>query len=199
MAPKLGRRPRSEEQIKTTRAKIVSAALKLFQEEGYSSISIRRLAKNVGCAPMTIYAHFDGKISILQHLWADVLEDVFAHIRQSIKTGKTPLDRLRIAAQIFVSYWLDNPDHFRMVFMSSDIARPDVTTFIQNEETLAHFRLLTRLIEDVVTEGSDTKSKTDTLIASMIGIVFCANTIKDYPWTEAKKMTDLIIASVVKP
>ena len=38
-------------------------------------------------APMTIYAHFDGKISILQHLWAVVLEAVFTDIRQNIKTG----------------------------------------------------------------------------------------------------------------
>lgn len=196
-AKSLGRRPRSQANISQAREKIVAHALKLFREEGYAAISIRRLAKEVGCAPMTIYAHFDSKIDILQHLWAIVLDAVFSEIRTNIAAIEDPHQRLTTASQTFVKYWLDQPDHFRLVFMSNDITRPDVTSFIQNDSTLAHFRFFMELMQASLPQtrqdSAQVKARTDMLIASLIGIVFCANTIRDYPWTQAEEMVNMAV------
>lgn len=202
MAKKSGRKPLNEAQIDAIRAKIISHALKLFQEEGYDAVSMRRLAKEVGCAPMTIYAHFDAKINILQHLWAVVLETVFAEIRA--KTDKTPnaSDRLRIASQVFTQYWLQNPDHFRLVFMSSGISRPDVDSFLKNNATLSHFKYFSGLVMLALGEThtpniAEIKTKTDSLISALIGVAFCANTIADYPWTSPENMVDLMLKGIL--
>ena len=202
MVKKMGRKPRNEAQINAIRNKITNHALKLFQEEGYDAISMRRLAKEVGCAPMTIYAHFDGKINILQHLWAVVLDNVFADIRSQIETSKNPSQRLNIAAQIFTQYWLKNPDHFRLVFMSAGITRPDVDSFLKNDATLSHFKFFSGLVmlalaADHPPKIGEVKAKTDGLISALIGIVFCANTIADYPWTKPEDMVDLMLTSLL--
>lgn len=199
MAKSAGRPPRSESDILAVRAKIAHQALTIYRTEGFGAVSIRRLAKEVGCAPMTIYAHFDGKTDILRYLWADVLSEMAGEIQGKLKSVVAPVERLQTAALTFVSYWIDHPDHFRLVFMSNDVTRSDVSTFVMDAQTLQHFKLFYDLVQGVLPEGGDVKASTDTLISGMIGIALCINTIRDYPWASASVMTISLLAGIVEP
>jgi AcrR family transcriptional regulator len=197
MARTAGRPPRSSAEIQEFQSKIGKRALEIYRAEGFGAVSMRRLAKEVGCAPMTIYAHFEGKTDILKYLWADVLRDMSNHIEKKLKSVVGPRERLRSATQTFVNYWIDHPDHFRLVFMSNDVTREDVSTFIMHDDTLAHFRMFSSLIKEVHPEEHDVKMRTDTLISGMIGIALCANTILDYPWADETSMTEQLLTSII--
>ena len=199
MAKTAGRPPRSESDIADFRSKIAKQALAIYRAEGFDAVSMRRLAKEVGCAPMTIYAHFAGKQDILRYLWADVLADMSDEIQENLKPIVAPIERLQVAAQTFVFYWIDRPDHFRLVFMSNDVTRSDVSTFIMDDKTLAHFRIFSDLVQVVLQDDSNVKASTDTLISGMIGIALCLNTIRDYPWTDVKMMTNRLLNSIISP
>jgi AcrR family transcriptional regulator len=199
MAKTAGRPPRSENDILEFRSKIAKQALAIYRAEGFGAVSMRRLAKEVGCAPMTIYAHFEGKQDILRYLWADVLTDVSGEIQRKLERINVPAERLQMAVQTFVSYWVDHPDHFRLVFMSNDVTRSDVSTFIMDEETLTHFQMFSDLLHAVLQDDRNVKASTDTLISGMIGIALCLNTIRDYPWTDARMMADRLLASIISP
>lgn len=198
MAKTAGRPPRSESNILEFQSKIARHALALYRAEGFGAVSIRRLAKEVGCAPMTIYSHFEGKTDILRYLWADVLADMSREIREELTSVAAPVDRLQTAALTFVSYWLNHPDHFRLVFMSNDVTRSDVSTFIRDDQTLEHFKMFSDLVQDVLPNVRNIKARTDTLISGMIGIALCANTIRDYQWTSAPMMTERLLASIIE-
>lgn len=198
MAKASGRPPRSEKDIREFQAKVAKHALELYRQEGFGAVSMRRLAKGVGCAPTTIYAHFDGKTDILRYLWADVLAEMAREVRENLKAVVQPVERLEMAAQTFVSYWIDHPDHFRLVFMSNDVERSDVDTFMKDDQTLAHFRMFSDLVQDVVPADGDVKESTDALISGMIGIALCSNTIRDYPWTNASNMTKRLLAGIIQ-
>jgi len=197
MARGAGRPRRSETDILGFQAKIGKHALEIYQAEGFGAVSMRRLAKEVGCSPMTIYAHFEGKKDILRYLWSDVLSDMSDDIRQKLELFTVPSERLQSAAQTFVAYWTDHPDHFRLVFMSNDVNRTDVSTFVSDEKTLAHFLVFSDLIREVLPVEADIKVRTDMLISGMIGIALCMNTIPDYPWADATLMTDRLLASII--
>lgn len=199
MAKTAGRPPRSETDILEFRSKIAKNALAIYRAEGFGAVSMRRLAKEVGCAPMTIYAHFEGKTDILRYLWADVLTDMSDEIQKELNSVVAPVERLQTAAQTFVSYWIDHPDHFRLVFMSNDVTRSDVSTFIMDDKTLAHFRMFSDLVQVVLPGDSNVKASTDTLISGMIGIALCINTVRDYPWADATMMTDRLLKSFIAP
>ena len=199
MAKTAGRPPRSESDIAEYRSKIAKQALRIYRAEGFVAVSMRRLAKEVGCAPMTIYAHFEGKQDILRYLWADVLADMSDEIQEKLKPIVAPVERLQMAARTFVSYWVDHPDHFRLVFMSNDVTRSDVTTFVKDDKTLGHFQMFTDLVQVVLQNNSNVKASTDTLISGMIGIALCLNTIRDYPWADATMMTDRLLKSTIAP
>ena len=199
MAKTAGRPPRSDADILEYRSKIGKHALEIYRAEGFGAVSMRRLAKEVGCAPMTIYAHFEGKTDILRYLWADVLGDMSDEIQKELESIVPPIERLKTAAQTFVSYWINHPDHFRLVFMSNDVTRSDVSAFIMDDKTLVHFEMFSDLIRVVLPKDRDVKARTDTLISGMIGIALCTNTIRDYPWTDAPLMTDRLLTSIIDP
>ncbi|WP_238704934.1 TetR/AcrR family transcriptional regulator [Parasedimentitalea marina] len=196
MTRSAGRPPRSETDIFEFQAKIGKHALEIYRAEGFGAVSMRRLAKEVGCSPMTIYAHFEGKTDILQYLWADVLTDMSDEIRNKLKFSVAPSEQLQSAAQTFVAYWTDHPDHFRLVFMSNNVKRADVSTFVSDEKTLAHFLMFSDLIRAVLPDENDVKVRTDTLISGMIGIALCMNTIPDYRWADATLMTERLLRSI---
>lgn len=197
MAKKSGRPLRSEKDIREMRSKIARVAQKLFREEGFDAVSIRRLAKEVGCAPMTIYAHFDTKTDILRHMWADVLDVLFQEIADNLATVAAPAERLKIAARTFVDYWLAHPEHFRLVFMSDDVSRSDVDTFLQDSQTLERFRFFGNLVQSAAPTDTDTKPKSDALVAGMIGIALSHITIRDYPWAPPHQITDTLVAGLL--
>lgn len=196
MQPKQGRPQNTALQIEAAREKIAGHAMALFRQEGFASVSIRRLAKEVGCAPMTIYAHFAGKTDILRYLWADVLSDVFAEIQTAVEKHGAPHDRLTAAVNVFVQYWLNHPDHFRLVFMSADLGRTDVATFMKDGETQKHFKRIADLVTEVVPNAEDIGARTDALVCGMIGIALCLNTVVDHPWSAADAMTGSLLRGV---
>jgi AcrR family transcriptional regulator len=199
MVKSAGRPPRSEADILEFRSKIARHALAIYRAEGFGAVSMRRLAKEVGCAPMTIYAHFEGKTDILRYLWSDVLTEMADEIQKKLSSVVAPVKRLQTAAQTFVSYWTDHPDHFRLVFMSNDVTRADVSTFIMDDQTLAHFKMFSNLIQDVLPDDGNIKTRTDALVSGMIGVALCTNTIRDYPWADAPIMTDRLLTSIIEP
>ena len=58
------------------RSELLAAAHALVKEEGYEGLTIRRLAKRVGYAPMSVYSYFADKQDILVAL----AEDVFGEL-----------------------------------------------------------------------------------------------------------------------
>jgi AcrR family transcriptional regulator len=196
MARTAGRPPRSESEILEFQSKIGKHALEIYRAEGFGAVSMRRLANEVGCAPMTIYAHFEGKTDILRYLWADVLAEMSNEIETTLNSVVGARERLQSAAQTFLAYWIDHPDHFRLVFMSNDVTRADVGKFVMDEDTLAHFRVFLGLIREVHPEGHDVKVSSDTLISGLIGIALCMNTVADYPWANATSMTNQLLSSI---
>ncbi|MGR3661362.1 MAG: TetR/AcrR family transcriptional regulator [Paracoccaceae bacterium] len=198
MVKKSGRPPRSEKDIHAMRSKIARVAQNLFRAEGFDAVSIRRLAKEVGCAPMTIYAHFDTKTDILRYMWSDVFDVLFDEIDHELKDLIIPETRLKVAAQTFVEYWLLHLDEFRLIFMSNDVSRGDVDTFLKDGATRKRFQFFAELVEKSSASGANTKTKTDLLIASMIGIALCHITIRNYPWSAVPILTNTLVSDLLK-
>jgi AcrR family transcriptional regulator len=195
----IGRPKRSDADVAQTRKEIAAVALRLFHAEGCNSVSIRRLAQEAGCSPMTIYAHFDGKIGILQYLWADVLDQLFEQIEAEIASLTSEVARLSAAAQTFLRFWIEAPEHFRLVFMSDGVERSDVGCFLNRAETKAQFQRFAELVAAAVPAGADATQRFDSLLAALIGAAMAHNTLTDYPWIAADKMADDYVDLAIRP
>ena len=78
---------RREKQKAELRSELVDAAHKLVQEEGYEGLTIRKLAKRVGYAPMSVYSYFADKQDILFALAEDAFETLARRIEEHPADG----------------------------------------------------------------------------------------------------------------
>ncbi len=139
---------------------------------------------------------FNAKTDILRFLWAQVLNLLLDDIQKKLKETHSPRQRQSVAAKTFVSCWLTNTDHFRLGFISNDVSRTDVNMFAKDAGILQHFQVISDLVRAVSPSDVDIKTRMDVLVAGMIGIALCFNTIADYPWSKAEAMTNVLLAAV---
>ncbi|WP_448221712.1 TetR/AcrR family transcriptional regulator [Gordonia iterans] len=87
-----------------SRDTIVDAATALIEREGIDRLSMRRLADDLGCRPMSLYHHVPNKAALL----ALVLDHIAARIPWSRPAG-TPRDRMIATATEMHHRLLDIP------------------------------------------------------------------------------------------
>lgn len=102
------------------RAEILAATSRLLAELGDAgALSLRAVAREVGVATTSIYLHFTD----LDALVTAVKEQHFAELSDAIlgaveSAGDDPYQRVRAIAYAYVSYGLDNPGHYRVLFIA---------------------------------------------------------------------------------
>ena len=145
-----GRPQRSPSQRAEMRREIEQAASHLFQSDGYGAVSMRRIAKQVGCSPMALYAYFENKVDLLQSLWAQVFNDLFEQVQPAISEAATSRAKLQALSFGYVRYWLENPERYRMVFMAEGISQSEVSIFVDDPAIAKHFSIFPQLINSCI-------------------------------------------------
>lgn len=196
-----GRPARSGGDIVAMRKKVAHAAAQLFRDEGYASVSMRRLAKEVGCTPMTLYAYFDSKADILSHLWEGIYDEVFAELSALAGSIDSPADRLAAVAAHYVRYWVGNPERYRLVFMTEGVSQAEVSSFLESSTAVGHYQLFFGLMRDALEQpdDADLKPRSEALLCSLLGIAHSHVTISGYPWCAPEVLTGQIVSALMSP
>ena len=110
-----------------TREAILEAADRLLVESGSEeAVSVRAVADAVGLTPPTIYRHFDDKDHLLFEVCAvhfDRLDrEVVAPVVAAVAD---PVEALRQIAHDYVRFGLDDPEHYRIMFMGHAAHTPE--------------------------------------------------------------------------
>jgi AcrR family transcriptional regulator len=104
------------EEVGAFRGKAVAAATRLFAERGYRGVTLRSLAKELGVSPMTPYRYFENK----EELFAMVRTEAFRRFadaqRDAVAEIEDPEDTLRVLGRAYVSFALDEPDAYHIMF-----------------------------------------------------------------------------------
>ncbi|MEM9277424.1 MAG: TetR/AcrR family transcriptional regulator [Pseudomonadota bacterium] len=187
-------------QQKIMRNKIVAVASELFRSEGYAAVSMRRLGKELGVTPMTLYTYYPSKLAILSELWSEILDDAFRLVHENLRAESSAKAQLKSASKSFVSYWLENRENYHLVYMSSGLSREDVESFMSEENAADKFQLFFEKVAKLWgLEPSDpgVKTRTDHLLCGLHGIMHCVITVPGYEWTATDKLIELTVDSVV--
>lgn len=198
--PRRGRPTLSEDALTDRRAEIRAAALQLFKEEGYASVSMRRLGKEVGLTPMALYRYFPTKLDILSSLWAFILGEAFKDVSKAVQPAKTPTEKLRKASHAYTGYWFKNVEHYQLVFMSSGVTNKDVTAFVSQGAVTDAYGVFfgnVALALDLSRGDDHVKIATDGLICSLHGIMHSLITMQGYDWTARARLVDLAVDNAV--
>jgi AcrR family transcriptional regulator len=123
---------RRKQQQEDLRAKILDAARELFVAEGVESVSMRKIAEKIGYSATTLYIYFKDKESLLHAL----CDRDFGTLQESFtKIGRIsdPIERLRKMGQAYITFALEYPSHYRLLFMI-----PHDPRYVDNEYEIEH-------------------------------------------------------------
>ncbi|MBI1808228.1 MAG: TetR/AcrR family transcriptional regulator [Ignavibacteria bacterium] len=161
----MGINERKERNKQEMRKQILSTAMKLFLEEGFQNVSIRRIADNIEYSPATIYLYFKDKDDILFALHNAGFEELYKR-QQEILAIKDPKKRLRKHGEVYIKFALENPEYYNLMF----IMRGPAKKIVESEEWnvgMRSYDLFKRDVEASMRAGIIKKSDIDVATFAM--------------------------------
>jgi len=97
------------------RQKILRATLRVFAEQGYGKVSMRKIAALIDYSPTTIYRFFRNKEELLGAIAAETYGDLAARFEKAkAESGNQPLGRLKSLVREYIIFCVERPEMFRM-------------------------------------------------------------------------------------
>jgi AcrR family transcriptional regulator len=204
----LGPKERREREREEIRTRILDAARELFANEGVESVTMRRIADRIEYSPTAIYFHFRDKEALLAEL-CDCDFRAFAHEFVAIAQIADPVERLRAAGQAYVSFGLNNPSHYRLMFMTPKTT--ETNTLVKGNPEEDAYAFLRLIVVELMQKGRFRDDLTDIDLAAQViwsavhGLVSLEIAKCKDEWVEwrpvqdrAKAVTDMIINGLLK-
>ncbi|MBG9375671.1 TetR/AcrR family transcriptional regulator [Panacibacter sp. DH6] len=167
----MGIAERKEKQKLEIRKMILDASMKLFVEEGFDQVTIRKIADLIEYSPTTVYLYFKDKNEIFYQLHELGFQKM-AISSQSIAGIENPLLRLHKMGEHYIDFGLANPEYYDVMFIQR--APMQVLEKMDNcdwkhGETAMNF--LRTTIQDCMEKGYIKKGNADVVSMGIWGMV----------------------------
>lgn len=177
------------------REEILAAARDLFVREGYASVSIRKIADAVGCAPGTIYLHFEHKDAILGAICLETFSKLDKRMEAIAEDPGDPLGALRRAGRTYIQFALDHPYHYLVTF--GEAPRTQVMNGEAHQAGMRSFACLTSCITRCVEAGlagfTDVPAVAQAIWATVHGLAMLLITKQGFPFVEQQRLIDTLL------
>ena len=167
----MGIRERKKRNADKMRQRILKAAMELFAKGGYDNVTMRRMAEKIEYSPGTIYLYFKNKNDIMLQLCYQGFEQLLA-LQEELDQVSQPLERLSIGGRYYISFALENPELYELMFSTEEIVQKTVPD--EESVPLKSFRKFEKHVQkcmDVgVFSGEDAEATTIALWAALHGL-----------------------------
>lgn len=107
------RRAREKELLRT---RILDAAGELFIQEGFTNVSLRKIAEKIEYSPATIYLYFRDKNDLLASLCRETFHGLKEELLRIEHEEADPVVRLRRGLRFYIDFGLEHPHHYILTF-----------------------------------------------------------------------------------
>jgi len=115
----------SQDQVDDFREGLCDCATRLFAEHGYLGVTMRALAKELACSPMTPYRYFENKAEIFDAVRSAAALRFAEAIEGAIQAHSDHHARLRAMCLAYVGFAVAEPHAYRIMFELDQDQRPD--------------------------------------------------------------------------
>ena len=88
----------------------------LLVREGYAGLSMRKIARAVGCSATSIYLYFDSKDALTHALIDEGMERLHASLTAAEAGASSARERLDRLCRAYVRFGLDHPEYYETMF-----------------------------------------------------------------------------------
>ncbi|MDT0632245.1 TetR/AcrR family transcriptional regulator [Rubrivirga litoralis] len=93
---------------------ILDHTRRLLVTGGYDGLSMRKIARGVGCSATSIYLHFEGKDALTHALIDEGMRRLYAEL--DAQAEDRPARRLDALCRAYVRFGLANPEYYQVMF-----------------------------------------------------------------------------------
>ncbi len=164
---------------RNTKGRIISAAWKLFYEQGYDDTTIEDIIFESGTSKGSFYHYFDGKDALLSSL-SFLFDEQYENLGKSMPDGMSAFEKLiYINSKVFLFIENTVPIELLSRLLSSQLVTKGEKHLLDYDRT--YYKLLRRII----TEGQERGELRDDLPVNEL--------VKDYALCERAMMYDYCI------
>ena len=201
----MGLLERKARQKRFLRQEILDAASDLFVNEGFEHVSMRRIAERIEYSPTTIYLYFKDKAELLDQICHETFARLVQHLNRILEQPDDPLERLRRGLMAYIQFGLENPQHYRVVFMMPHPEGFDRLKYLQPDSPgMQAFDFLRRCVFDCVSAGkfrsTDVELVAQTLWCGIHGVTSLLIAHQLFPWVNKDQLlrstVDTMVAGV---
>jgi AcrR family transcriptional regulator len=220
MAPPAARRRNPRGQGGQLRDEIVTAARELLIETGTdSAVTLRAIARKVGIAPPSIYAHFDTPDQIVEAVVTGTRSLLVRHLETARAGAEGARERLLADCHAYLVFGAEQPELYALLFSRP---RPKGSTTEESVdqavrrlapivgETVASqlapaeaFSILLRDVADAMHDGTsgaqDALATATALWAALHGLILLRAHIPRFPWPPPGPLEEEIISRLAFP
>ena len=134
----------------TLREKILESSRNVIFTEGYSSLSMRKIAKLIGVSATSIYLYFKNKDHLVHTIIEESIEELSLAIEDGVNQVQGTLNRFQAIINSYVKFALANPEKYQIIYMikSDAMGRYPKEKFRKARRGYA-------LLESVIQQGID--------------------------------------------
>lgn len=142
-------RTRSPAEVAAFRDQLCKAATRLYAEQGYDGVTMRRLASECGCSAMTPYRYFANKDEIFDAVRNEAFRRFGQRMQAVVERHVDPLECLRAQGREYVAFAREEPHTYRIMF---ELSQGDVAP---TEESETAFMMGWQLLLDTIQRAID--------------------------------------------
>lgn len=118
----MGVKERREREKEATRRGILDAAQTIARADGWSAVTIRKVADVIEYSPSIVYEYFSGKEAMLLALLHEGFETLTAQMRRAASATSDPRDRLHRLAASYLAFAYQYPELYQVMHGFAGIA-----------------------------------------------------------------------------
>ncbi len=116
---------RREKEKQAREADIISAAERLFAENGYANVSMEQIAAEAEFTKRTLYQYFSGKEDLFFAVAFKVFKNLFTDCRQAMGKGKNGFEKMRLGFRAYFRFYQEFPEAFRLMSYVAQAKKKD--------------------------------------------------------------------------
>lgn len=197
----MGVKERRERQRETLREEIMEAARELFIKEGYSNVSMRKIAEKIEYSPTTIYLYFKDKQDVIHSICEETFAKLVSSLQGISQEPGDPVGSLKRAGRAYIEFGLKNPNHYLMTFVIPHEHERPTPEEMENSMGMRAFHGLRMMVAECVRQGKfrqvDIEATSQVLWAGMHGITSLLIGHTDFPWVEKSVLIDQLLDTML--
>jgi AcrR family transcriptional regulator len=198
---------RREMERLVTREKIMDVARELFAREGYEAVTLRRIASAISYTAPAIYRHFSDKEELIR----EICRVDFARFAERFRSAfevVDPVERLRAIGEAYVQFGVENPNHYRLMFMVQYVGTSNSDNSVaRGDPTQDAYAVLQHTVAAIIKarrfrgRSADAELLCQTFWAGVHGVVsleICKEQHTDWlQWAPLARRTEMIIDALI--